>query len=434
MHKSQPHQLTALILFLVIAGGYLVMAAWFPVAYIWGTYEDLYGEWGQTYFFATAFIISLLVATSKSSHRWFFTVLAVALFYTVMEEISWGQRLFDFESPEFFKRHNLQRETNLHNMLAGPFSTVLKDIIEYAVATGLVLYGVVYPLILRLNWRPAVWLYQVGIAAPPLYLWPFFLTGSVLEVGWYSFNEAEVAELLIGFALSIMAAYYWLAQRYRISLGADTPLERPLSRKLAAITGGIFLAVAILAGSTTYTMYSDSLKRDRINARLLNGYEKFARRYSRYDRWDISAELYLQVHKIEPQRTSILRRLANAYRESGDEARFLHYTNKALDIALDKQAKNPDKISTNLSLSRTYRQLDEIGKSGEHGLRAHEIALGRATEKPDSAHWAYWLGKTYRNLENYPAAMEQYEKAFRLKPTSSKYRKAYYEMQQRVGQ
>lgn len=127
-------------------------------------------------------------------------------------------------------------------------------------------------------------------------------------------------------------------------------------------------------------LYSDPVKRDRMDARLLNGYEKFAMRYSRYDRWDISAGLYLQVHKIEPQRTSILRRLANAYRESGDEARFLQYTNKALDIALEKYAKNPNKISTNLALARAYLQLGETDKAVEQGC-AHTRSLWREPRK-----------------------------------------------------
>jgi tetratricopeptide (TPR) repeat protein len=351
-----------------------------------------------------------------------------------MEEISWGQRIFGFESPEFFKRYNLQRETNLHNILAGPVSTDIKDLIEYTLAISLAVYGALYPLVLRLGIRPAVWLHRIGIAAPPLYLWPFFLTGSVLEFGWYSFNEAEVAELLIGFALSIMAAHYWLAQRHQISAQAPPRWDQPVSRRLSAAMGGIFLAVAALSATTTYAMYSDPAKRDRIDARLLNGYEKFAKRYSRYDRWDVSADLYLQVHRAEPQRTSILRRLAISYRELGDEEQFLHYTNKALDIALQKYAKKQDKISTNLSLARTYRQLGETDKSRAHGQRAHEIALERAAENPGSAHRAYWLGKTYRHLDNYQAAMEQFEKASRLKPTSSKYRKAYYKMKRVAGQ
>lgn len=309
MKKLQAHQLTTLFLFIIIIGSYFIMVNWFPVAYIWGTYEDLCGEWGQTFFFATACIISIRVFLSKTNYRWFFAVLALALFYTFMEEISWGQRIFNIESPDFFKQNNLQRETNLHNMLVGPFSTDLKHFIEYLVASALALYGAAYPLLLRLNWRPALFFNRIGVAAPPLYLAPFFLTGSLLELGLYNFNEAEIAELLISFALSIMATHYLYAQRYNIDLSAYNRWPNKIARKLSTTIFGIFIFVAMLASLTTYVTYNNADKHARIESRLLNGYEKFAKRYASYERWDIATKLYQRVHLAEPQRTSILRKL-----------------------------------------------------------------------------------------------------------------------------
>jgi len=35
-----------------------------------------------------------------------------------MEELSWGQHLFSFKTPEFLKMINLQGETNLHNLIS----------------------------------------------------------------------------------------------------------------------------------------------------------------------------------------------------------------------------------------------------------------------------------------------------------------------------
>lgn len=43
-------------------------------------------------------------------------VIALVFFVIAMEEISWGQRIFDIESSEFFLEHNAQDETNLHNL------------------------------------------------------------------------------------------------------------------------------------------------------------------------------------------------------------------------------------------------------------------------------------------------------------------------------
>jgi hypothetical protein len=37
-------------------------------------------------------------------------------FFIGMEEISWGQQIFHWQSPQYFALHNDQDETNLHNM------------------------------------------------------------------------------------------------------------------------------------------------------------------------------------------------------------------------------------------------------------------------------------------------------------------------------
>jgi hypothetical protein len=46
-------------------------------------------------------------------------LLGLVFFFGAGEEISWGQRIFDTQSSEFFQQHNAQGETNLHNMVIG---------------------------------------------------------------------------------------------------------------------------------------------------------------------------------------------------------------------------------------------------------------------------------------------------------------------------
>jgi hypothetical protein len=56
----------------------------------------------------------------KSSWFLFVTVgLGLFLFFAAGEEISWGQRIFGIETPEYFKANNAQQETNLHNLVVG---------------------------------------------------------------------------------------------------------------------------------------------------------------------------------------------------------------------------------------------------------------------------------------------------------------------------
>lgn len=46
----------------------------------------------------------------------FLIINVCGLFYYAGEEISWGQHFFNWNSPEFFKELNNQKETNLHNI------------------------------------------------------------------------------------------------------------------------------------------------------------------------------------------------------------------------------------------------------------------------------------------------------------------------------
>lgn len=46
-------------------------------------------------------------------------LLAFLFFFAAGEEISWGQRFFNFETPPYFQQNNLQHETNIHNLFIG---------------------------------------------------------------------------------------------------------------------------------------------------------------------------------------------------------------------------------------------------------------------------------------------------------------------------
>lgn len=404
-----------------IVFSYLVMALYFPELYILATYEDLTGEWLQFWLFALATLFLGRLVLSPSPYRLFFTILALSCFYVTMEEISWGQRVLNLSTPEFFEKHNIQKETNFHNLLTGPVSTRTKDFITYCLSAGIAIYGVLYPLAVTRRWRPARAMMKVGIAPPPLFLWPFFACGALLELGLFNFNEAEIAEMLIAAALAITGLYYLRLIRHdKITCpGADTvPIVLPVSLMFT-------LAILLSVGTTAYSFASEH-NRVRIENRLGNGIEKFAGRYKRYARWQAAAQLYAQIHHQEPHRNSILRKLAQCYREMGDEEKFQLYSHRALSNDLAEYQKDPDSIALNQSLVRTYRQIGQAEKAEYHLASALRLALAWVDEKPKSAKAAYWLGKTYKLMDEKTKALVQYERAYNLNASSLKYRKAYY--------
>ena len=53
---------------------------------------------------------------STYSRRIFFLLLGLLFFVLLGEEISWGQRIFGFETPESIEARNVQDEFNIHNL------------------------------------------------------------------------------------------------------------------------------------------------------------------------------------------------------------------------------------------------------------------------------------------------------------------------------
>lgn len=66
----------------------------------------------------------VVVLRSMRSSRFLLmtALLGLVFFFGAGEEISWGQRIFGIETTDFFRQHNAQQETNLHNMMIGDVS------------------------------------------------------------------------------------------------------------------------------------------------------------------------------------------------------------------------------------------------------------------------------------------------------------------------
>jgi hypothetical protein len=85
--------------------------------------EDQWLEQLQALCFAVA-ALATWSAAREAAKRGFravscgFRCGAVLLFVACMEELSWGQRIFDWSTPERLRRWNVQGETNFHNLSA----------------------------------------------------------------------------------------------------------------------------------------------------------------------------------------------------------------------------------------------------------------------------------------------------------------------------
>ena len=104
-----------------------------------------------------ALILSLImcvhrVFTLRKSRNFVFlgiwSFLALLCFFAAGEEISWGQRIFNIESSEFFLQNNAQQETNLHNMVVEG-KKVNKIIFSLVLGIALLTYLFVFTALYR---------------------------------------------------------------------------------------------------------------------------------------------------------------------------------------------------------------------------------------------------------------------------------------------
>ena len=415
---KRPHLFTVNLLLAGIVSSYLILAVWFPLTYIHFTYEDLYGEWGQTYLFLFAGLFSGWLATKPLPYRWFFLFLSIACLYTVLEEISWGQRLLGFESPYVFDQYNLQQETNIHNFLTGPFHTTTKNLVEALLVAILVAYGAIYPILVRKQWPVAVWFEKKGIAPPPDYLWPFFVVAAPLEVGFFHFNEAEVAELLIGSAVLILAMHYWFTARHQPDAYPQIYWDATASRSFTKYLLLAFAGVALGSLMTTQILLNKPEASARIENRVLNGAEKFARRFENRGQWHKAAGFYRLVYEADPSRSSVLRRLVDSYQVQGEKQNYNHYYRILLQRSIPAGAESSGDTSVNLSLARSYQKIGDEAQSDLYMQRAFQSASQAVSRDPTSKEAVYDLARVQERAGRLEDAVLQYRRCTELDPGS----------------
>lgn len=109
--------LTWFLLFLMVLGSKLYL----PGIYQYFTREDSFSEYVQSlnYFLASVFSFITVVFAVKNKQfilSFLYTILGIGLLFVSLEEISWGQRIFDISNPDYFSRNNVQKELTIHNL------------------------------------------------------------------------------------------------------------------------------------------------------------------------------------------------------------------------------------------------------------------------------------------------------------------------------
>ena len=159
--------------------------------------EDHVLEYQQFFFYFLAGLICIplarnLLRSGFRLHGVLYSGLAILLFFVALSEISFGQRIFDFETPEVVAERNVQDELTFHNL----------DFVQEHVHPAYILVGAfgAFAWLLRLPFRlgqHSVWRFVI----PDWYVssWFFFL--------FFIYSVIEIARVfeptILGFEIAI---------------------------------------------------------------------------------------------------------------------------------------------------------------------------------------------------------------------------------------
>jgi hypothetical protein len=151
-----------------------------------------------------------------------FRVFAVACAFVSLEEISYGQQIFQWASPQWFRDNNHHGQTNLHNLLGNQPSHILKRLGNYGTLVAFIVVPGVAMCTSR-AYRAGHWTYYMlpraelfaatALAQLCSVLWKAKeLLGDSWHRGWNEMRE---------FYWAVAALSYVLVMRQRL-LGADS--------------------------------------------------------------------------------------------------------------------------------------------------------------------------------------------------------------------
>jgi hypothetical protein len=186
---------------ILLLPGIVVLAALVSAAAGSTVYKTLIAEDGpietvQVLLFAASGVIAARVAwrharAGRAVAAVVIGLLALGLIFATGEEISWGQRMFGWRTPEALAEVNRQGETTLHNIRG----------IEWGIRWAILAVGVtgtVAPLVLfRRGWRD-----RFGGLVGHLVPHPVFVPAFLYVAAWRVYRTAFEAPETISFAVS----------------------------------------------------------------------------------------------------------------------------------------------------------------------------------------------------------------------------------------
>jgi len=110
----------------------------------------------------------------RTKKNLFFLLLAILFFLGFGEEISWGQRIFNIQTPEVLKEINFKQETNIHNLVI--FREGLLDH-QHVFTYFWITFCLIIPFLNLKSPAFAKFLNRINMPVVPIWISVFFIIG-----------------------------------------------------------------------------------------------------------------------------------------------------------------------------------------------------------------------------------------------------------------
>ena len=200
--------LSLLTLLLALFFG-LLLWQW-PAAYGYVLMEDTPPEWlGCLMLLVSAWLYASglrnRIRARQLAGALFCAGMVLLAFFVAGEEISWGQRILAFKPPDYFVRHNIQRELTVHNLTL-PWMRPRR--LAFVFMAG---YGVMLPALVLISGSFRRLMQTCGIPVPPLGSSLGFCVAGLLMMSPVTGTDDELGELFFAVAIggsAVLAAGY----------------------------------------------------------------------------------------------------------------------------------------------------------------------------------------------------------------------------------
>ena len=182
------------------------------------TKEDGVIENATVLVYLISFIFSLLIAKQFKSKKILFTlflILAIGFFFIAFEEISWGQRILDFENPDWFPK-NIQKEISIHNL------KVFQDYraTSYIVVAFMGAFSwIIFPQINRIINFGKNYEIFLEYAIPSKFLFSYFISVLIYKLTWIVLpGEFVRGSIALNFLINYDSEFFELILAFGIML------------------------------------------------------------------------------------------------------------------------------------------------------------------------------------------------------------------------